>query len=112
MQTLGESPFSEELPLHMKQQVLHATLSKGDLLLTGSDMVCEEGLSKGNAVSLSLHCSSEEELRTCYERLAAGGKATYPPEHTFWGSLFGGLTDKFGYHWLLQYSRSRCKSNK
>jgi len=42
-----------------------------------------------------------------YTSLAKGGKASHPPEVTFWGALFGDLTDQFGNHWLLNYSKSK-----
>jgi PhnB protein len=100
-QTIGESPLSGKMPKKMKDCILHSTLSNGSLLLMGSDMVSERGLIKGNSVALTLRCNSEEEVRECYRKLAAGGQATYSLEGTFWGSLFGGLTDKFGNHWLL-----------
>ena|SRR5688572_28926192 len=105
LQTIGESPMGEKMPVQLKQYILHSTLRKGALLLIGSDMVCEQGLTKGNAVSLSLDCSSEKEIRTCYANLSAGGQTTYPLEQTFWGTLFGSLTDKFGNHWLLNYTK-------
>ncbi len=106
VQTIGESPLSEKMPAQMKDCVLHSTLSKGPLVLMGSDMVSEQGLKKGNAVSLSLNCSSEEEIRTYYKKLSSGGKMDHPLEDTFWGALFGDLTDKFGNHWLLNYDRN------
>ncbi|MDB5086510.1 MAG: glyoxalase, partial [Mucilaginibacter sp.] len=43
-QTIGESPLSEKMPKKMKDFILHATLTKGNLLLIGSDMVPETGL--------------------------------------------------------------------
>lgn len=101
VQTVGESPLAEKLPKQMKDCVLHATLTKDDLVLMGSDMVPDTGLIKGNAVSLSLNCRSEDEIKTFYSKLAEGGKADHPVEHTFWGALFGDLTDKYGNHWLL-----------
>jgi PhnB protein len=89
----------------MKQNILHSTLTRGPLLIMASDMVSEQGLRRGNAVSLMLHCSSEEEIKTCYARLCRGGQATHPLENTFWGALFGDLVDKFGNHWLLNYDK-------
>ncbi|HTF04915.1 MAG TPA: VOC family protein [Bacteroidia bacterium] len=100
-QTIGESPLSEKMPKQMKEYILHATLTNGSLVLMGSDMVPESGLKKGNAVSLSLQCSSEEEIRRCYKKLAAGGHEDHELEVSFWGALFGDLTDKYGNHWLL-----------
>lgn len=112
LQTIGESPLSEQLPEHMKICILHATVTNGALVLMGSDMVGEKGLHQGNAVSLCLQCSSEEEIRTVYARLAEGGEATHPLETTFWGALFGGLTDKFGKHWLLNFDQPSKPSDQ
>ncbi len=103
LQTIGQSPMAEKMPQQMKDCILHATLTKNELVLMGSDMVADDGLVRGNGMSMVLNCSSEEEIRDRYEALSAGGKATHPIEVTFWGALFGGLTDKFGNHWLLHY---------
>lgn len=103
LQTIGESPVSAEIPAFMKPFILHSSLTKGNLVLTASDMVPESGLTTGNTVSLLLDCNTEEEARTFYARLSADGIATHPLESTFWGALFGGLTDKFGLHWLINF---------
>ncbi|HMU47172.1 MAG TPA: VOC family protein [Chitinophagaceae bacterium] len=109
LQTVGESPLSGQMPERMKERIVHSTLVKESLVLMGSDMVEEQGLIKGNAVSLMLNCSSEEETRKIYDKLAEGGKATHPLHDTFWGSLFGNLTDKYGNHWLLNFDRTKTK---
>lgn len=82
-QTVGESPLSKKIPKQMKDFILHATLTRETLLLQGSDMVPQTGLVKGNAVSLSLDCSSEEEIKMVYTKLSAEGKADHPLEDTF-----------------------------
>jgi PhnB protein len=102
-QTIGESPISNKMPEQMKNSILHSTLTKGDMILLASDMVSAKGLIKGNAVSLMLNCNSEEEIRTVYEKLSAGGEQTHQLEHSFWGALFGDLLDKYGNQWLLHY---------
>jgi PhnB protein len=104
-QTVDESPLSEKMPKKMKDCILHATLTKDTLILMGSDMVPESGLVKGNAISISINCDSEEEVKMFYKKLSKGGKADHPLEDTFWGALFGNLTDKFGNHWLLNFNR-------
>jgi PhnB protein len=106
-QTVGESPLSAKIPKKMKGCILQAILKKGSLVLTGSDMVGEEGLLKGNSVSLSLTCSSEDEINNYYERLSEGGSADHPLKDTFWGAKSGGLTDRFGNHWLLSFYKNR-----
>ena len=105
LQTVGESPLGEEIPRGMSHFILHSALTNESRGLMGSDMVPGTGLVRGNAVSLALECVSEEELRTCYRKLSSLGSGDYPPEETFWGALFGGLTDRFGNHWLLNYDR-------
>ena len=107
IQTIGESSMADEMPPQMRDCILHAQLTKGPLVLMGSDMVSDQGLIQGNSVTLMLACSSEDEIINSYEKLSAGGKATHPLENTFWGSLFGGLTDKFGNHWLLNFDKGQ-----
>ena len=106
LQTIGESPLAGKMPSRMKESILHATLSKNGLVLMATDMVPENGLTKGNSVSLCLNCSSEDEIKTCYKKLSSGGKADHPLENTFWGALFGDLTDKYGNHWLLNFTKN------
>ena len=107
LQTIGESPMADQMPPSMKDCILHSTLTKGALIIMASDMVSEQGLIKGNNVSLMLNCSSEDEIRTFYQKLSEGGQATHHLEDTFWGALFGGLTDKFGNQWLLQFDKNQ-----
>jgi PhnB protein len=104
-QTIGESPLAEKMPGKMKEMILHSTLENGSLVLMGSDMVPDSGLKKGNAVSLSLMCDSAEEIRESYVKLSEGGQPTHPIEETFFGAMLGGLTDKYGNHWLLHYEK-------
>ena len=53
-----------------------------------------------------LDCNSEEEIRNCYTKLGEDGEATHPPELTLRGALLGDLTDKYGNHWLLHFTKS------
>ena len=107
LQTIGESPLADKMPPKMKDCILHATLTNGTLLIMASDMVGEKGLIKGTAVSLMLNCSSEDEIRDYYTKLSLGGEATHPLEISFWGALFGDLTDKYGNQWLLHFDKSQ-----
>jgi PhnB protein len=105
LQTIGDSPLSEKLPVQMKDYIVHATLQRGSLQLMASDMVGRSGLTVGNSVSLLLACESEEEIRATYDKLATGGNRDHEIEHSFWGALFGDLTDKYGNHWLLTFEK-------
>lgn len=105
-QTIGESPMSSKMPAKMKDSILHSTLINEGVVIMATDCVREAGLIKGNAISLCLHCSSEEEIKYRYEKLSSDGKANHPLEDTFWGAVFGDLTDKFGNNWVLNFTRN------
>lgn len=104
-QTVGESPMAEQMPKAMKDCILHSTLSNGNVLLMATDMVSKNGIIKGNNLSLMVNCESELEIKNLYEVLLAGCHSNHPLEDTFWGAIFGDLTDKYGNHWLLNYTR-------
>jgi len=105
-QTIGESPLSAKMPQKMKDCILHSTLTKGNLVLMASDMVSAEGLIKGNSVSLSLQCNSEEEIKNVFNKLSANGTIKHHLETTFWGALLGDLTDRYGNNWILNFNKS------
>lgn len=109
IQTIGDSPLSDKMPREMKESIVHSTLVRDGIVLMGSDMVGENGLKRGNTVSLMLNCSSENEIRHCYDKLSQGGTATHPLHTSFWGALFGDLTDKYGNNWLLHYDKNQEK---
>ena len=104
LQAVEGSPAADKMPAAFGPHILHSTLTNGDLLLMASDMVPEE-LVQGNTVSLSLNCSSQEEIETLFSHLSAGGKITHPLADEFWGATFGALIDKFGMNWLLNYDK-------
>ncbi len=104
-QTVGESSISGQMPPEMQDIILHAVLSDGVWSIMGSDMVGEQGLVRGSNISIMLNCSNEDEIRGLYEKLSKGGMKTHPIENTFWGALFGDLTDRFGNQWLLHFDK-------
>lgn len=105
-QTLGESPKTEKLPKQMKAYIVQAFLKKDNLVLMGTDMT-DEVVLQGNSVSILLDCQEEDQIKTYYQNLKAGGKTTHPLQKTHWGDLFGGLTDKYGNQWLFHCKQKR-----
>jgi PhnB protein len=106
LQTVEGSPIEAQCPPAIKNQVLHASLMKEAILLMGSDMVGPDGFIKGNTMSLSLSCSSEEEINSFFSNLSEGGKIIHPLRVEFWGAIFGVFTDKFGVRWMLNYDKN------
>src|SRR5690606_24544421 len=102
-QTLGDSPMGRSMPPEMKTMILQASLVKDDLILMGTDITADQGLIKGNSVSMILQCDSEKEIKNCYNSLSAGGKAGHAPKQNSEGIFFSELTDKYGNNWILYF---------
>ncbi len=106
LQTIEGSPIESQCPSAMKNQILHASLTKGAILIMGSDMIGPEGFTMGNNIALSLNCSSDEEINSFFSKLSEGGQVFTPLQQMFWGATFGTLTDKFGIRWMLNYDKN------
>ncbi|KYG79667.1 glyoxalase [Roseivirga seohaensis] len=102
-QTIGDSPLGKKLSSEIQEYILHASISTKHFTMMGTDMIEEQGLMQGNAVSIWVECMSKNELYTYYHKLAEKGEARQPIEQTFSGALLGGLVDKFGKHWLFHW---------
>jgi len=105
LQTVEGSPIEAQCPAAIKHQILHSSLTKNALILMGSDMAAPGGLKKGNNISLTLSCSSEEEINNYFSSLANGGKIIEDLKVQFWGAMFGVVTDKFDITWMLTYDK-------
>lgn len=105
LQTIGRSPLSSGMSDKMKDIILHAELRNDNVVLMGSDMCSETGLIKGNSIALALECSTKREAQKLYKKLASGGNKNQPLQETYWGALFGSLTDKFGHNWIINHSK-------
>ncbi|MEO5996618.1 MAG: VOC family protein [Chitinophagaceae bacterium] len=106
IQTVGESPMmAAQMPPHMKDHILHSTLTSGDLVIMGSDLNREKPLD-GNTVHLCINCSSEDELNSFFSKLSAAGKITELLADMPWGATYGSLTDKYGKHWIFNFPKS------
>lgn len=103
--TVAETPMAAQTPADSRQHIMHATLTTDRFVLLGSDMAGPGGFAPGNTVSLFVNCSSEEETRSFFSKLAVGGKIVDPLKAQFWGGLFGALTDQFGVEWRLSYEK-------
>jgi len=106
-QTAGGSPMAEKMPAQMKKAIIHASLTAESFVLMGSDMVGDQGLIKGNTIAISMSFSTEKALRSCYKKLSYGALQTYPVQYSFYGILFGSLTDRYGNHWLLNCPKNQ-----
>ena len=105
LQKVAESPMAAKVPSEMESQILHSSLTMANFSLMASDMMGSH-VSMGNNIKLCLNCSSDEEIRSFFEKLSEGGQVKEPLQQTFWGATFGAFTDKFGVEWMLNYSKN------
>jgi len=102
-QTIGETPEADKMPGEMKKFIFQATLKTDNCLIIATDLVGNGSLIKGNAVSILIECENKKEMKSYYKKLSEGGNPDQPIQHTFLGSWFGGLTDKYNINWLFHY---------
>jgi PhnB protein len=103
----GSAAQGFEVPPEVADQVMHASLQRGDLALMASDSGPGGPVHRGNDVWLNLECSSAEEVDRIFDALADGGKPSMKPADAFWGDYFAMVGDRFGVNWMLTSSRSK-----
>ena len=102
----AETPITES----DANKILHIALPIGDgSVLMGSDCMPGFGppFNAGNNFTVSFSPDSEDDARRIFDGLAAGGTIPMPIGKSFWNSLFGILTDKFGIQWMVNYDYAR-----
>ena len=88
------------MPPQMKDNILHSSLTSGDIVIMASDLNPEKRI-EGNTVHLCINCNNENELNSFFSKLSANGKVTEPIADMPWGAKYGALTDKYGKHWIF-----------
>lgn len=107
---MGDVPSQDgqpELSDADKNLVMHVTLPiLGGHLLMGTDATESMGfsLNQGNNVYISLGPDSREDADRLFAALSDGGKVEMAMADQFWGDYFGSLVDRFGIHWMINYS--------
>lgn len=93
-----------------KNLVMHVTLPiLGGHLLMGTDAPESMGfkLNQGNNVYISLEPDTKEEAERLFNELSFSGKVEMPFAYMFWGAYFGSFVDKFGVHWMVNFSEKK-----
>jgi PhnB protein len=95
-----ESPDPAMCPPGAEDKVMHANLRIGNTTLMASDGRCEgRAVFQGFALSLSL--TDRAEAQRLFTALSEGGEILMPLAATFFASLFGMVTDRFGVSWMI-----------
>lgn len=102
--SVKDSFSAGKMPAEMDDMVFHSSLYGGGFHMMASDLTDPEGIQMGNAISLTLVCESEDEIREYYEILKADAAIRFELHESEWGGLFAQLHDRFGVDWMLEYS--------
>ncbi len=106
----GEMPPQEgqpPVPDSEKNKIMHISLPVSkETCLMGCDSLAAFGETTvyGNNFSITVNGNNMVEADRLFNGLSAGGKVIMPMDHTFWGSYYGLLTDKFGINWMINFS--------
>lgn len=82
-----------------ENKVMHATVQIGK-----QNIMCSDGCNDKTSFDgfrLTLSQPSTNECTRAFEALADGGKIEMPLSKTFWATLYGMVTDKFGVGWMV-----------
>lgn len=102
MQSFAESGMQTEEKY--KDQIIHAHLQNGSIIIMASDMADHGSAVFGTSVNLSLSGSDMAGLTEAFHKLSEGGKVDMPLAKQFWGDTYGMLTDRYGIHWMVNIS--------
>jgi PhnB protein len=98
------------IPKEDGDKIMHIGLPIGNgPMLLATDVLESLGqkLIHGNNLHISIHPDSKEEADRLFNTLSQGGKIEMPIGDQMWGDYYGGLTDKFGVHWMINYHKEK-----
>jgi PhnB protein len=88
-------------PESYKSKIMYSEFRSGDLFFLASDGPPDYKATQHNDVSLSIEFKDPVNEEKVFNLLAEGGKITMPLEKQFWGAIFGMITDKYGFTWMV-----------
>ena len=92
------------------EKIMHISLPiSKETSLMGSDVGGEwaQKIAIGDNIQISYNADSIDDAHRIFSGLAEGGRINMPLEKTFWGALFGMLTDRFGINWMVNFDFSQ-----
>ena len=94
-------------PPGFKEKILHAAFRIGD-----TDLMADDGMGEKAAefkgMTLVIEVADDAEAKRVFSALGEGGNVCMPLMTTFWTSLFGMLTDKFGVPWMVNVAAPKA----
>ncbi len=98
MLTFKEQPGLPNVSKEQENDILHARMELGGMVLMGADIPHAEPM---KSAYLTLTFGSDEEAERIYALLSEGGEIFMKMEKTFFVSHFAMLRDRFGINWMI-----------
>jgi PhnB protein len=98
------------LPKEDENKIMHIALPVGkDDVLMASDSPTWLGrkLQQGDNAYISVQLDRKDEADRIFRALSAGGEVEMPIADQPWGDYYGSFSDKFGIHWMVNYSHPK-----
>ncbi len=95
-----------KLPKDEESKIMHVALPIGGDVLMASDTPKSLGrkLVQGNNAYINVQAETKAEADRVFKALSAGGKMEMPIADQPWGDYYGSFMDKFGIHWMVNYT--------
>lgn len=102
----GQSPLSEG----DRQKIMHISLPINEHTVLMASDISEQFCAQTNKaftigtnhyISINLDASEQDEAKRLFDALAVNGTVEMALNPTFWGALYGALTDQFGIQWMI-----------
>ena len=100
----ADMPHGETLVPEDREKVMHAELEIGEgLVIMGCDILEAWGqtITRGTNFYINITPDSAEEAHLIFNKLSSGGEVQMPLQKTFWGELFGTVTDRYHTQWMV-----------
>jgi PhnB protein len=98
MLTYANSTMAEKVPPEWLGKIFHATLTVGDNVLMGGDVLPEQ-YEQPKGFQLLLGIDDPVDTERIFQAMAENGTVLMPLQKTSWAILFGALVDQFGVPW-------------
>ena len=102
----GQPPLSEA----DRQKIMHISLPINEHTVLMASDISEQFCAQTNKaftigtnhyISINLDASEQDEVKRLFDALAVNGTVEMALSPTFWGALYGALTDQFGIQWMI-----------
>ena len=102
---LGETPMKDMFPIEKHALLINAHLVSGNLEISATDWMASPAFDpiQGNRYAIFIIGGAYEELKTVFDKLAAGAeKSRFQELHDLPFGLYGQFYDKFGIQWIFR----------